>query len=248
MTCKPSVLALLACMLPCFSQGLSSLNTLSLGNTKLSQAGLRVGSDLHTGKFVIEHRISQRNESTFPLRNESSLCSVDDRYEIYGVLGEGGFATVRKAVHRTTNHSFAIKTIDLCNVGPEQRHLLREEVEIMKMLDHPNVIKLYETFEEEDKLHLILERCDGGDLFDFIMKTSGESGQKTWTDGSVRIISMAPHFYWAESGDVCRDYLLEPLLAPSRIFLPLPLQEERITAAALVTSVPSEKPMTHFVI
>ena len=122
-----------------------------------------------------------------PQSNQSKIYTLDDLYDVHGVLGSGGFATVRKAVNRITKNSFAIKTIDLCKIRPEQLHLLRDEIEIMKMLDHPNVIKLYETFEEESKLHLVLELCEGGDLFDFMMKTSVESGQKTWTDGLVII-------------------------------------------------------------
>ena len=62
----------------------------------------------------------------------------------------------------------------------------------MKMLDHPNVVKLYETFEEENKLHLVLELCEGGDLFEFIMKTSILDGKKTWSDGS------GVQFVWTE--------------------------------------------------
>ncbi len=76
--------------------------------------------------------------------------------------------------------------MDLCKIRPEQLHFLQDEIEIMKMLDHPNVIKVYEIFEEESMLHLVLELCNGGDLIDFITKTSVKSGQKTWTDGEVR--------------------------------------------------------------
>ena len=75
---------------------------------------------------------------------------------------------------------YAIKTIDLYKIKSDQLDSLRNEITIMKMLDHPNVIKLYETFEEESKLHLVLELCEGGDLFDFITKTSLDNGQLTW--------------------------------------------------------------------
>ena len=143
---------------------------------------IRGGSDLHTGKFVIEHR---RSNNTMMQRQASSVSSLDDCYDVHGVLGEGGFATVRKGIHRITKNVYAIKTIDLCKIRVDQLDSLRNEVNIMKMLDHPNVVKLYETFEEENKLHLVLELCEGGDLFEFIMKTSIESGQKTWSDGSV---------------------------------------------------------------
>ena len=146
---------------------------------------LRGGSGLHTGKFVIEHRRSDQSMQ----RQASTVSSLDDLYDVHGVLGEGGFATVRRGTHRITKNVYAIKTIDLCKIRVDQLDSLRNEVNIMKMLDHPNVVKLYETFEEENKLHLVLELCEGGDLFEFIMKTSIESGQKTWTDGSVRIIA-----------------------------------------------------------
>ncbi len=155
--------------------------------------GLRGGSaDLHTGKFVIEHRKSNQINQTAMQRQASSVSSLDDLYDVHGVLGEGGFATVRKGVHRITKNVYAIKTIDLCKIRADQLDSLRDEVNIMKMLDHPNVVKLYETFEEENKLHLVLELCDGGDLFEFIMKTSIESGQKTWSDGSVRMCHPEP--------------------------------------------------------
>ena len=176
-----NALVLLVCMVP-HSEGLS-INRIRPGTLILKPKMLRGGSDIRTGKFVVEHRPSML------LGNQSKSYCLDDLYDIEGVLGEGGFATVRKGINKITKKSFAIKTIDLCKIRPEQLHLLRDEVEIMKMLDHPNVIKLYETFEEESKLHLVLELCDGGDLFDFMMKTSVASGQKTWTDGSVRILN-----------------------------------------------------------
>ena len=147
-------------------------------------------TDLHTGKFVIEHRRSRASIG----ENVPPGASLEDLYDVTGVLGEGGFATVRRGTHRITKNVYAIKTIDLCKIKVDQLDSLRNEVNIMKMLDHPNVVKLFETFEEENKLHLVLELCEGGDLFDFIMKTSIESGQKTWTDGAVCHVTLTFQF------------------------------------------------------
>ncbi len=93
-----------------------------------------------------------------------------------------------------------MKTIDTCKVHSSRLDSLRNEVNIMKMLDHPNVVKLFEIFEEENMLHLVLEMCDGGDLFDFVMKI--DSIQKTWSDGNVT-------FVWAEGriADLVRKML-----------------------------------------
>ncbi len=194
-TALPALLSL-ACVVTLAAAASSSGISIVLrggreGFESMRPMALRGGSaDLHTGKFVIEHR-RQLNQTAMQ-RQTSSVSSLDDLYDVHGVLGEGGFATVRKGVHRITKNVYAIKTIDLCKIRADQLDSLRDEVNIMKMLDHPNVIKLYETFEEENKLHLVLELCDGGDLFEFIMKTSIESGQKTWTDGSVRTRNSGP--------------------------------------------------------
>jgi hypothetical protein len=141
-------------------------------------------ADLHTGKFVKEHRAS--NQTTIQ-RRASGVFTLDDLYDVQEVIGKGGFAIVRKGVHRITKNVYAIKSIDLGKIRADQRDSLRNEVKILKMLDHPNVVKLYETFEDEDTLHIVLELCDGGDLFEYaIMKTSIENGQKTWADGAVK--------------------------------------------------------------
>ena len=49
--------------------------------------------------------------------------------------------------------------------------MLQNELEVMKRMDHPNIVKLYETFEDKRNLYLIMELCAGGELFERIVKT-----------------------------------------------------------------------------
>ena len=48
--------------------------------------------------------------------------------------------------------------------------MFTREIEIMKNLDHPHIIKLFETYEDERNLYLVMELCEGGELFDHIQK------------------------------------------------------------------------------
>jgi serine/threonine protein kinase len=91
---------------------------------------------------------------------------LGDVYEVHGALGNGGFATVRRGVHRITGKIYAIKTIDLSKIRADQRESLRREIEVMKALDHPNLVKIHESFEDEHWLDLVLELGNGGNVFD----------------------------------------------------------------------------------
>ena len=48
--------------------------------------------------------------------------------------------------------------------------LLQREIEILKRVDHPNIIKFYGTYEDKNYFHIIMEYCEGGELFERIIK------------------------------------------------------------------------------
>lgn len=67
----------------------------------------------------------------------------------------------------------AVKVIDKTKLDPVARGHLFQEVRCMKMVQHPNVVRLYEVIDTATKLYLILELGDGGDMYDCIMKHEG---------------------------------------------------------------------------
>lgn len=83
-------------------------------------------------------------------------------------LGSGGFGVVYKCRHRDTKQTRAVKVIPKKKIKNMETFL--QEVEIMKKLDHPNVLKLYEYFIDEDDVNLVTEICKGGELFDRIVE------------------------------------------------------------------------------
>lgn len=66
---------------------------------------------------------------------------------------------------------FAIKTI-LKERVKDKSYLLKRELDILKSLDHPNIIKFYEIYHDERYIHYVTEYCSGGDLFQYVMQKS----------------------------------------------------------------------------
>eukprot|EP00929_Paragymnodinium_shiwhaense_P096471 TRINITY_DN5805_c0_g1_i1.p1 TRINITY_DN5805_c0_g1~~TRINITY_DN5805_c0_g1_i1.p1 ORF type:complete len:655 (+),score=156.12 TRINITY_DN5805_c0_g1_i1:85-2049(+) len=82
-------------------------------------------------------------------------------------LGTGSFGAVAKMKNKLTRAERAVKTI--CKLQLADLHAFRTEIEIMKLMDHPNIIKLFEHFEDANNIYLVMELCSGGDLFDRIV-------------------------------------------------------------------------------
>eukprot|EP00920_Eleutheroschizon_duboscqi_P020283 GHVT01048219.1.p1 GENE.GHVT01048219.1~~GHVT01048219.1.p1 ORF type:complete len:903 (+),score=201.15 GHVT01048219.1:289-2997(+) len=93
--------------------------------------------------------------------------SIDDRYVVQPtVLGTGMSGAVRKAVHRVSGKAVAVKSLPLANLPPKQLHLLCNEVAVYLQLDHPNICKLLEVYEDQHAIHLVMELCSGKELYD----------------------------------------------------------------------------------
>ena len=90
-------------------------------------------------------------------------------YELCNYLGKGGFGRVYKVRHKLSNQYRAMKIIQ-CKSSSEHHSLtINKEINILKNLDHPNIIKVYEFYSSEKYVYIINELCTGGELFDKIV-------------------------------------------------------------------------------
>lgn len=98
------------------------------------------------------------------------FSDVHKEFELGKILGEGQFGTTKLAVHRETKQAFACKTILKRKLfSKADMEDVRREVQIMHHLNgHPNIIKVESAFEDEDHVHIVMEACQGGELFDSI--------------------------------------------------------------------------------
>jgi serine/threonine protein kinase len=91
---------------------------------------------------------------------EHTEAHFNERYLLGRVLGSGSFSTVRLAVDRFTGKEWACKIV----TEQAERELLLREVEILKQLDHPNLLKYREHFSTPENLYIITELLKGTDL------------------------------------------------------------------------------------
>eukprot|EP01114_Cavostelium_apophysatum_P007797 TRINITY_DN1997_c0_g1_i4.p1 TRINITY_DN1997_c0_g1~~TRINITY_DN1997_c0_g1_i4.p1 ORF type:complete len:353 (+),score=94.68 TRINITY_DN1997_c0_g1_i4:129-1187(+) len=124
--------------------------------------------------------IDPRSSSeSFQLVDPNSIAKgkVEDHYVVEGELGRGTFSIVYEATHKETGKKYALKFIDKKFVDKEDLVLLSREIDIMKKVDHPNVLSLKELFETPTQLSLVLELVKGGELFFKIVERGSYSEQ-----------------------------------------------------------------------
>ena len=91
--------------------------------------------------------------------------NITNEYTIGQSLGSGSFGTVRKAVHKKSNQMRAIKILKKADQDQEKLFL---EVDILSKLSHPNIMTIYEFYDDAINFYIVSELCVGGELFDKI--------------------------------------------------------------------------------
>ena len=95
---------------------------------------------------------------------------VSDYYEIHDILGEGAYGCVRKVLHKELQVYMAMKSIIKSYVELTEFKNMLLEVDILRKLDHPNILKINEVIEDCKCYHIVTELCTGGELLEKITK------------------------------------------------------------------------------
>ncbi|XP_034510887.1 serine/threonine-protein kinase SIK1 isoform X2 [Ailuropoda melanoleuca] len=105
-------------------------------------------------------------------------------YDVERTLGKGNFAVVKLARHRVTKTQVAIKIIDKTRLDSSNLEKIYREVQIMKLLNHPHIIKLYQVMETKDMLYIVTEFAKNGEMFDYLTSnghlSENEAREKFW--------------------------------------------------------------------
>ncbi|XP_023650453.1 serine/threonine-protein kinase MARK2 isoform X12 [Paramormyrops kingsleyae] len=133
-------------------------------------------------------------------------------YRLLKTIGKGNFAKVKLARHVLTGKEVAVKIIDKTQLNSSSLQKLFREVRIMKMLNHPNIVKLFEVIETEKTLYLVMEYASGGEVFDYLV-AHGRMKEKEARAKFRQIVSAVQ--YCHQKCIVHRDLKAENLLLDS---------------------------------
>jgi len=135
----------------------------------------RYGFSIKGYKDTYEFFCSTITERTKWIRHLKTICilhSFEAKYTLKEILGEGSFSKVYLGTRNKDESKFAIKSIKKKETFNEATALkcLVKEIEILRLLDHPNIVKLHEVYETTEYLYLIMEFVEGEDLFTHLEK------------------------------------------------------------------------------
>jgi len=127
-------------------------------------------------------------------------------------LGEGSYGSVSKCTNKSTGAVRACKTLSKTQMAASLERF-KLEIQIMKLMDHPHIIKLYENFEDTRNIYLVMELCSGGELFDRII----DSGHFTETQAAIVMQHMLRAMFYMHQNNVThRDLKPENFLLSSK--------------------------------
>jgi len=134
-----------------------------------------------------------------------------DSYEVLKQLGKGGYGKVYEVKNIKTGEIRACKHLSKLNIKNLDK--FRREIEILKKMDHPNIIKLYEVYESERSLYLVMEECKGGEIFDRIIKHIQEKKMYSEKDAAIIFEQVMSCIAYCHNRNIChRDLKPENLL------------------------------------
>ena len=194
------------------------------GMHNLSGVFVKRGDDFEfEGKKYFSIVILYQNEKSYYFDNEEEFNtlfeklnmaiqskSLFDKYEVKQKIGKGKFGLVKLGINKETKKQVAIKIMAKKNMDKSDLELAKVEIDILKIGQHPNIIKLYDIYENENYIYIIMEYCSGGDLLSYFEYNDYELPEEKVCE-IIHKLSMAI-YYLHSYGIVHRDLKPENIL------------------------------------
>ena len=186
-----------------------SQQTASTSPSTISSATAPIPMTVNTGNIDI-------SSSSAELSPNGLRTDFDRFFFLQDVIGMGSTSVCHKCVRKTDGKEFACKVIDKKQIEMKYSGLLDQfyiEIKVLQMLQHPNIIYIEEAFDTPDRIYIVMETMQGGELFDYVV----EKGTLSEEEASVlvrKITSAVAHMH--ERDIIHRDLKPENLLLTSK--------------------------------
>ena len=153
-------------------------NTKNFKEKSITENTSRCTNNNDKNNIQTEENLTEDDSANPPLKYKSSSLQKDIRnfYRFKGFLGEGHFGSVRSAFKRkeySQHKVFAVKSISLKKLSEKEYRDLILEVKILSSLEHPHIVKFYETYHDNKYFHIVIELCRGNNLYMRLKKLKG---------------------------------------------------------------------------
>jgi len=184
---------------------------ISLEGSKISKH--LKSTDMTFELYVRKHKLYFRTASPKQCETwtkaieKASKLKIKDIYRFLYELGEANIKVVA-AKHRATNEDCAIKIVDKRQCD---KKMLRTEIQILKKIDHPSIVPIYDLIETKKYLYVVMQKCEGGELFDRVAELDGDGFSEEDTCMIMHQLCDAVK-YMNDQGIVHRDLKPENIL------------------------------------
>ncbi|XP_008204383.1 calcium/calmodulin-dependent protein kinase type II alpha chain isoform X34 [Nasonia vitripennis] len=144
---------------------------------------------------------------------QPACTRFSDNYDLKEELGKGAFSVVRRCVQKSTNLEFAAKIINTKKLSSRDFQKLEREARICRKLQHPNIVRLHDSIQEENFHYLVFDLVTGGELFEDIVAREFYS-EADASHCIQQILESVHHCH--HNGVVHRDLKPENLLLASK--------------------------------
>lgn len=198
----------------------AKLTTSTTGQNKIPAASPNYREEAE--KIVADERAQSEKMPVYAGLEEFTLIEK---------MGDGAFSNVYKAIDRRSGQKVAVKVVRKYELNQSQRANILKEVQIMRGIDHPSIVKLLKFFESDEHYFLVLELMEGGELFHQIVKLTYFS--EALSRHVILQVAEGIRYLHEERGVVHRDIKPENLLferipiIPSRNPVHRPYDEEK---------------------
>lgn len=159
---------------------------------------------------------------------------LEEKYEIEGTLGQGKYGLVKLATERINKKQYAVKIIAKEKMRPDELQSLRMEIEIMKKLQHPHIVKVEEIYETIESVFIVMEHLKGGDLYSHLKSFPNKKMPEDSARSIVHQVAMALYYLKSE-GVVHRDLKPENVMLSGELFQDTGAPEVKIMDFGLST-------------